>query len=364
MKNFNLSTSNVFDERFEKFIKSRRAAKLEQKFKDRTFDERTKKFALVALILSAGCTLFSAFSAHFYLLNVFNALGSLTISIILTTIVIGCLEYGKRDTLPQFFKNWFQYKSFDTVNFSISFALMALSVGSSFLGSKLIPSQLAPNPALVSADSITEHYNQLKLANEQETTAYFEANNWKGRLDGTSRPTYNKLLNEKITLDNDLKIALSEAKTDNQTIITKHEQSLAKQGVQLGYITLFSECLLILLIGFRELRDFRAISEFANIKNYESDNVKTEIVKATSSEDKSRKHENSEVRKHSKKPSEPTQSSTELKDTGINVTLLKGVVQCKHCKVDYVKNHHKQKYCNETCRKEAYEMRTGKKLYL
>ncbi len=34
---------------------------------------------------------------------------------------------------------------------------------------------------------------------------------------------------------------------------------------------------------------------------------------------------------------------------------------CKHCNTAYVKNHHKQIYCCETCRISAYELRTGAK---
>ncbi len=356
-----LSSENVFDERYNKFINSRRAVTLQNKFKDKSFDERTKKFAFVALVLSLGSTLFSAFSAHFYLLNIFNALGSFSISIILTVIVIGCLEYGKRDSLPQFFKAWFQYKKFDTVNFSIGIGLMALSIGSSFLGSHLIPSQLAASPTTISIDSVSSKYDALILAKNKEAESYFNANNWKGRLDGSSRPTYNKLLSAKSTLEKNKAEAIKEAEASNKQTMIDHENKMESQGVQLGYITLGSELLLILLMGFIEYRDYRAVSQFAHIQNYESNDVEvkevtTKIVNNTNSHDESRQDENRRVSEKTK----PIQVS-ELRE---NTPKRKGIVNCKHCSKEYVKNHHKQLYCSDNCRKLAYEKRTGKKFYI
>ena len=44
------------------------------------------------------------------------------------------------------------------------------------------------------------------------------------------------------------------------------------------------------------------------------------------------------------------------------VTIQKGshLRTCEQCKTSYVYNHHKQKYCGETCRVEAWEKRTGR----
>ena len=37
---------------------------------------------------------------------------------------------------------------------------------------------------------------------------------------------------------------------------------------------------------------------------------------------------------------------------------------CLHCGKDFLKNTTWQKYCNDLCRAEAYEQRTGKKLHI
>lgn len=355
-----LSTQNVFDQRHKSFISSRRAAQLANKFKDKTFDQRTKKIAIVAFSLAAGCTAFSAFSAHFYLLNIFKSLGSPLIAMGLTILILSAIEYGKRDTLPEFFKNWFQYKSLDGVNLGISLGLMAMSITFSFLGSHLIPGQLAPAPDVVSIDSIQGHYSSLITAKANEAQIYFDQNNWKGKLDNTSRPTYNKLIEQKNGLEAKKNEAIEQAKADNKGTLINHENNLKSQGVQLGFITLGSEFLLVLLIGFLEYRDFRAVSQFANIQNHESDNV--EVTNVTSKQNENRSNENRTDDK------QPTHRTSDLKDNTkvvkTKIVNVNGLDNCEHCNKQYKKNHHKQKYCSTQCRKDAWEQKTGKKLYL
>lgn len=414
MENIKISTNNVFDERFEKFSQSRRAAKLQQKFKDLTFDERTKKFAVVAFVLTIGCTLFSAFSAHFYLLNIFNSLGSGFVAIALTVIILGCIEYGKRDVIPQFFKNWFQYKSFDGTNLTVGLGLIGLSVVFSFLGSHLIPGKLSPPPTMISVDSVSTHYDNLIEAKANAATTYFNQNNWKGKLDNTSRPTYNKLLDEKLQLESDKTTEINKANTANEETLRQHELKLKSNGIQLGYITLGSEFLLVLLIGFLEYRDFRAISQFANIENHESNEVDVNTIESQENKEQNSNgnHQQSNstntASNGSNSSSTPTnapsntnnndddeprnkrtivqgfvnrpngQRSNDERQTkedknnsiqakekpsnGQNQTNNAKTKDCKNCGTAFTYKHWNKQYCSDKCRIEAWENRTGKKL--
>ena len=40
--------------------------------------------------------------------------------------------------------------------------------------------------------------------------------------------------------------------------------------------------------------------------------------------------------------------------------IVSSEIACLHCANTYVKNHHKQKYCNGNCRILAWELRTNK----
>ena len=185
--------------------------------------------------------------------------------------------------------------------------------------------------------SINQNYTAAIAAKESEAKKYFENNNWKNKLDGSSRPTYNKLLAEKSQLEKEQKSVIKEAETENKNTLNNHKKDLENSGTQLGYFTLGTEIFLLLLIGFTEYRDFRAISQFSNIENHESAEVQTKIVKNTSNTNENRKDENRKV-------TEETPQPTQVSEKRETASSPKGVVNCNHCSKEYVKNHHKQLY--------------------
>jgi hypothetical protein len=58
-----------------------------------------------------------------------------------------------------------------------------------------------------------------------------------------------------------------------------------------------------------------------------------------------------------------TNISSDLQNNVNSVNNIVKDVTCNHCGIIYVKKHHKQKFCCESCRIAAWELRTNVKLH-
>jgi|GEM_PF-3327076 len=341
-KDVNLSVKNVFDDSYKKFVSTSQNQKIIDFFTDKPYFQRTAKLAGLAILLAILCNLISGLTESVFLyekINLFIPKFPLSPALViaLVTAIIVAIEGMKRRTLPQIFRYWFQYREADYINISLYLLAVVISIYLSFNGSQYLP-EMVTKPALQNIDEINAKYDYLIVQAEKDAKDYFEANNWKGKLDGSSRPTYNKL-NEAVT---DLKSQKLDAeklvKADNKASTESWESDNEKSGLQLAYITVTSELILFVLVGFLIYRKWRHVAQFANIEYIETADKQVRTIKT---KDKKALDEN------------------RLDENRLESDLRK----CSHCNGEYLTRHHKQKYCSEDCRKEAYNKRNGKEKY-
>ena len=247
---------NSFDQRLQHIFRGRKKQQIKAKYRERPFYDRMAKIAFWLLLLSFGCSVFSAYSEHFYLENfIQNSVSSSQLSFILMIVLIVVIELIKRSTLPSLFQYYFQYGKIDKVSTMIVVVFSAISIFSSFEGAKLIPANFSSAPTLFSLDSIKNEY-AAQMTVVDESVKKQEATTWKGRITAQANKNIAQLNRQKrqlLTMKND---AILQASQQNEELMATYHLGLVNAGNNIGYATLVCEALLFLIIGFLEYRDF------------------------------------------------------------------------------------------------------------
>ena len=106
MKSFSI---NQFDHRLQEVFRNRKQQQIESKYRERNFYDRTVKIAFWLLVLSFGCSVFSAYSEHFYLEEFLTAsVRWKGLASVLVTVLIVLIELIKRSVMPNLFRHYFQ----------------------------------------------------------------------------------------------------------------------------------------------------------------------------------------------------------------------------------------------------------------
>ena len=265
--NFNL---NPYDITINSIFKNRKKAKIMDKYKDKSYYDRTARMAFWLFILSACCTLFSGYSEKFYLQEVVgDSIPYSTVAIAVTIAIIVVIEFVKRGAMPQAFAYYFKYGKIDFLTTTIVLVCISISIFCSFEGAKLIPEKLSKGPALLDVDSVKNDYDA-QIAAINSSIAKQEKTTWKGNITAQANKNISKLNTQKASLIQFRNSELNQVKAENNNIIGNHDSDIAKKGSNIGYATLVCELLLLLIFGFLEYRDFTLYAIDEESQNTES----------------------------------------------------------------------------------------------
>lgn len=354
MKNLNVTSKNVFDDSYQNFVTASESQKIIDFFKDKPYYQRTAILAAFLAVLAVVCNILSGLTESVFLHSKIALFVPFPlITVLLVSVVVLTIEAIKRYTLPSFFRYYFQYKSFDGVSFGIYILAVATSLYLSFEGSKFLPS-LVTEAEVTNVENVAARYDNEISKAEAEAEAYFKQNNWRGKLDNSSRPTYNQLTEAVIQLKTEKQEAIKTEKQENKAVLEAWNAQNKKDGLQLGYITIASEIVLFLIVGFLIYRKWRHVAQFANIENTEAKTTKISMIKNTmtpsSTSALNLKNENrKQVVKTINVANNENRKEANLR-------------RCVHCEAEYIYKHHKQKYCSDNCRIAAYNKRNGTKI--
>ena len=369
-----LFSINQFDQRLKQVFTNRKFQQIQAKYKERSFYDRTTKIALWLLLLSFGCSVFSAYSEHFYLKDfIQNSINRPQLGLALMVVLIVVIELIKRSTLPSLFQYYFQYGKVDKVSLVIVVVFSGLSIFSSFEGAKLIPAQFMPSPTLVSLDSINQEYaTQLGVLNRSIEKQ--EGTTWQGSITAQANKNIAQLNRQKqqlVTLKNE---AVSTASAQNNELMAAYQLSLIQSGHHIGYATLVCECLLFLIIGFLEYRDFTVFALKNNpafssalpthtktiATTFETPPTPTLPAKKEAKEEEDGKRGKIGFKTY-EETSTPNDDRCETKEVVVEVHHGDRVRNCRHCDEQFTYLHWNKQYCSTNCRVLAWEQRTGKR---
>lgn len=358
MKNLNVTSKNVFDDSYQNFITASESQSIIDFFKDKPYYERTAKLAAFLAVLAVVCNILSGLTESIFLHQKFSLfIPFMAVSIVLVLAVVLIIEGVKRYTLPQLFRYWFQYKEVDFINLSIYFVAVAASVWLSFQGSKYLPSMVT-EAEVVNVEDVAARYDAMIKEAEQKAEAYFNANNWRGKLDNSSRPTYNQLTEAVTTLKAEKLKAEKATNEENKANMEAWKAENEKDGLHLGYITIASEIVLFLIVGFLIYRKWRHVAQFANIQNVAAEETTIQTIKPSTT-GTSTTPSSSSIELHNENRKQVVKTLKVDNNENRKEAKLR---RCKHCNNEYVYRHHKQKYCSDKCRVAAYNKRNGTNL--
>jgi len=345
MKNLNVTSKNVFDSNYKNYVETSKNKQIIDFFKHKPFYQRTTKVAVFLALFAAICSVLSGFTESIFLHQKFSLIiGNFYIVLILVVLVVLIIEGVKRYTLPQIFRYYFQYKEIDFINLSIYVLAVAASVWLSFNGSKYLPSMVT-EAEVVNVEGVAARYDAMITKAESEVEQYFQQNNWRGKLDNSSRPTYNQLTEAVAALKAEKLAAEAEAKTENKAIMAAYNDQNKKDGLQLGFITIASEIALFLIVCFLIYRKWRFVTQYiAKEQTIKPSTMASEVVLNLDNENRKQVVKTLKI------------DHNENRKTEGNKRL------CKHCNKEYIYRHHKQKYCADKCRVAAYNKRNNTNL--
>lgn len=272
---------------------------------------------------------------------------------VFSLLILGMLEYLKREILTSLAVSFFKAKSkkvaFKIWLLPVAVLLMLISVYTSFEGAKLFVSQSDKS------NIISDDYSTKIAALTKEETDFRKSISWKGKID-----TYNKTNAKILAGFEDRKSALHAEKSKE---IGTHQQDIGSKGMNVAIFSLIMELLAICALCFISYVNFYVFVEsHTQISQIESESLPVEKVGFSSVP-------NSTIAPNNQGQKVGFQFGNNLKiDTNAmsnnamrnNATFIIG--NCKHCGNEFEKKTTWQKYCNEDCRIAFWENKTGKKL--
>ncbi|MEN0049977.1 MAG: hypothetical protein AAF806_23140 [Bacteroidota bacterium] len=159
-RNGSLFGINEFAQAFEQFDEDAFFESLHYKVKNKSYFEQYKGFKLTLLILSYAFNVASAISASYAVYWLVKWLtGYMWAGYIVAGVFLFFLESIKRKSSTEFWQIWFFRNKAAHGWLGLSLFCLGLSIVSSGFGVKQGTEELAPNPELVKADSLINHYS-------------------------------------------------------------------------------------------------------------------------------------------------------------------------------------------------------------
>jgi hypothetical protein len=348
LKRKSMQTVNPHSENFNQFENARLFARLQKKFTPKPY---WKQYQILRVVVLLASYLFNALSAataaalvYFFL---FEMIGSVVASGVLTAAGLAILEIAKRETTGRFFNALLQFGRFSAGLAAIVVLLAALSVASSYFGAQRLVIEFTPPAQQISGDSLTAARDQITRIDKEISETRRQT--WNGKITAPAQRTIERLNAQKETALAELVRQQQRIDSKNDAAETTHQTTTTAAAAQFGAFTLVCELLFILAAFYLEYYDYRSFAE------------------------------------HTKRPAE--QTTGDAKNGSLAGELLNGSARpaavanlraddyrltknvqpgntrsCEHCGKGYEYRHTKQKYCCDACRIESWQNRTGKEI--
>ena len=289
MEKIEISTTNVFEERAKEFANTKLAQRLQEKYKAKPYEERRKVLYWLSIAGSWLCNAVAVVaSASFVFGFVYSLIAKVeaipyptAIASFAALCVLVFIEVLKRVTVPEFFKDVFQYgfKGSYYTRLVAIVALVSVSTYFSYRGGHEFVEIVLNEPAYQeptekTAQEIQERYKG-KITDAKKTSeTYRNSKLWRGRLSDKDAREYKKLVDNVAALEreenaeiqameNDNREARKIARADYEATKLEYKARLKKRGSGFAGFSIFGELLFILFVWFMERYDYKTATQYA-----------------------------------------------------------------------------------------------------
>lgn len=382
-----LFLENPFDKALNalevKNSKSQHQTKLDQMFSPKTFKERWEFVNKTAIMVGFICNYFSfvtAFALIFYLFflsisPITGTFGAVIISLFPSLGLTISIELVKRHASSNFLQDAVQFKKIRAGMLSFLVISSLFSIGTSYYGAKELPKHFSSTggnihfAALYKLDSVqnivSSQYDKEIAAQNIRIDSFELANtSSKGSIRYGALTTQEILQNELTELKREKRQALAKISAKYETDKTKalaldlaHQEAEqaknSKNSNALALAAIICELLFfICMVGhwvyswksYQEIHLEHGTSNDSHLNDNRNDTIE-EI-------EQEQPHQRTGI--GFKKYNDSHLDDNRKDDNRNNLPT------CKHCDKEFLPNHHKQVYCEEQCRIEAWQQRTNK----
>ncbi len=354
MINLKKITHNATSILLREVSESEQVSEASEMFASKSFRERyagSKSFAVVVGYIAQGVSGVLA-SSFFYFRVALPALPfgivylDMVLATLLTLIALVILEWLKRTILVALSTSYYKSKAgtekMKTFLIPVACLLTVISIYTSFEGAKVYVSKKD------ASSMIQTKYDSLLQAVSQEESQFKNSISWKGKID-----TYNKANAKILTGFQDKKTMLEQEKSKE---IGHHQSDIGDKGYSVAIFSLLMEIVGIACMCFVVYCNYYIYIESKIATKQEVEEPQPKLRTLYPNRNDTSNHGNNPINKVGF-------------TLGINTAKIvddnrvsEGNRICKHCNQSYIYKHHKQVYCTNECRNEAWEQRTGKKL--
>lgn len=324
-------------------------SKIVDYFRDKTAAEKGKKLAAWAAVLGFICNAISFLSASTFVSIIIYSLSFAAVGhwfAVGLSVVIGIgfsivIEYLKTDSTTNTIKEFLQYRKVRKDLLLTAIFTITLSIVLSFFGAKYVPQATAAAVVSINVDSIKQSFeSKIKQTTILHT---YKANN---TLTKQGAAAVAELEKEK-------RNEIATAAAANEKAAAANDSEIQSNELLFCSIAAANEIILLLCLLL--------------VINYKF-NCYIEAIA-----DSEPQTTNEPLRATFLSESEPRQAPQAKQKIGFfvdnndnrnegNINENSSLRTCENCHTKYVHKHHKQKYCKDACRIEAWGEKTGKKL--
>jgi len=364
-----LETSNPHAELHTEFNNQRLFKRLAEKHRPKPYWQQYRKLHLAVSGISFLFNILSIFTAaalvYFFL---FGLTGNVIVSASLTGLLLGGLEFMKRETAAKLFHIWLQFKTASPGMVLAVVCLSSISTTASYFGAEKTVKQFAAPPDIESiSDATADTKYDIKEIDGQIRDA--KKSTWKGKVTPAAQKTIDRLAATKDRLVGDMVRTKERTDARNDAAILDHEENTNTSAAAFAAFTLICEIGLILCLFYIQYYDYRSFAEYAHAANgkkiatnasgVHSGAYQSQAYSTTGNHNGIYNGPNNDERRKigfRYGNAQPTQNA----QTVVNGPIVTGRY-CVHCGAAYHHGHARQKYCSEVCRVIAWKDRTVKK---
>lgn len=269
-----LESKNLFKENYTSFMQTRLAKRLYDKYTPRPFYLEYKSLRATTLFASYCFNFFSMATAcilvYFFVLKM---VPWKWVAIVATILFLGLLEITKRTISKAVFHEWFTKSNLNSPLVLLAIVLTAMSILSSYFGSKQLVAIITPPITIVSNDTTTQLLrNRIDVLTIQIEAA--RKTKRRGVTTIASQRTIESLTQQASALEMEL-LRRTQAKEEKEERTRNvHNAQTAKSATIFALVTLLLELFFLLCSWYLEYYDFRSFIELQNIDK--TKNVKLE----------------------------------------------------------------------------------------
>lgn len=380
-----LFLENPFEKKLEQLdtanFKRQHQTKLDKMFRPKTFEERWHFSNLMAIMVGYICNYFSsitAFSLIFFLIYlsaspVFGPIVAGIIAFIPAFALVVAIELVKRHASANFLQDVIQFKKFNPGMLAFLTGCCLFSITTSFIGGRELPKHLpilevSNFKNLYSQDSLldlsrAEHSKIIATQRVRVDSFKFQNTNSKGSIRYGAIEAVGVLEKQLTDMINDSRFAFRDIRKQyNQDVQNakdldlNEQQVFAQENTQLAFLLSYSaicaELLFLLCMTAHWWYSWTCQKERHTNIPQESSNDSSNDSRNSDPPGPSGGHQRTGIGFK--------QGNTDDNRTDDNRTSII-LPKCTNCSREFLPRHHKQQYCKESCRIEAWEKRTGKK---